>query len=318
MTRWIEIQGHRGARALRPENTLPSFEAALDACVTSIETDLQLTKNGGIILHHDSCLNPSLCSVVRGGKKRRFHQSARIAEFRSSTLQRFIADRNLDPMRFPAQAAERTSLSEWFARRHFRFPHDPYALPLLEQLFDFVSDYAGELGERHGKSSDQRANALRVILDLEIKNEPFEARVPVSLLPAVAACISEKKMENRCRVRSFDHRIVKRFHQIMPMMEVGILVTGTVPVDPVRLTYDANATYYCPDYRSLDEEQVKRLRREEIRVLPWTVNQERDWKRLLEWNVDGITTDDPRRFAEYLKKLVRKDKKKPADRVGEP
>src|SRR6476620_7521466 len=49
----FDLQGHRGARGLRPENTLPSFEAALDAGVTSIETDLHLTRDGAVVLWHD-------------------------------------------------------------------------------------------------------------------------------------------------------------------------------------------------------------------------------------------------------------------------
>ena len=40
MGRAFVIQGHRGARGLRPENTLPGFEAALDAGATSLETDV--------------------------------------------------------------------------------------------------------------------------------------------------------------------------------------------------------------------------------------------------------------------------------------
>jgi glycerophosphoryl diester phosphodiesterase len=310
MTSPIEIQGHRGARARRPENTLPSFEAALDACVASIETDLQFTKDCKIILSHDSRLNPFVCAVIRKGKRRRFRQFARIAEFRGSTLQRFIADGNPDPQRFPDQSPERTALSEWFAQEHFRPPHDPYAIPTLGNLFDFVDAYAGEPGERDGKTEVQRANAQRIILDLEVKNEPFEARASVTILQEVAAIIAEKEKENRCRFRSFDHRLVRRFQQIMPVVEAGILITGTVPVDPVQLTWDANATYYFPDYRCLDEEQLERLHRADIRVIPWTVNEKADWRRLLKWGVDGITTDDPQRLAAFLSKHLRKRNQK--------
>ena len=41
----FDLQGHRGARGLRPENTLPSFEIAFDVGVSSVETDLQLTSD---------------------------------------------------------------------------------------------------------------------------------------------------------------------------------------------------------------------------------------------------------------------------------
>ena len=49
----FNLQGHRGARGLRPENTLPSFETALDLGVTSVETDLHLTRDSVPVLCHD-------------------------------------------------------------------------------------------------------------------------------------------------------------------------------------------------------------------------------------------------------------------------
>jgi glycerophosphoryl diester phosphodiesterase len=42
-----EIQGHRGARALRPENTLPGLACALAVGVDAIEFDVTLTADGG-------------------------------------------------------------------------------------------------------------------------------------------------------------------------------------------------------------------------------------------------------------------------------
>ena len=49
----FEVQGHRGARGLRPENTLCGFEFALDLGVASIETDVHLTRDGVPVLCHD-------------------------------------------------------------------------------------------------------------------------------------------------------------------------------------------------------------------------------------------------------------------------
>ena len=48
-----EIHGHRGARALRPENTLPGLACALAIGVDAIEFDVTLTADGGLILAHD-------------------------------------------------------------------------------------------------------------------------------------------------------------------------------------------------------------------------------------------------------------------------
>src|SRR5258708_30752522 len=62
----IEVQGHRGARGLLPENTLPSFEIALDLGVTSLETDVHLTRDDVVVIFHDPEITDRVCSVLAG------------------------------------------------------------------------------------------------------------------------------------------------------------------------------------------------------------------------------------------------------------
>jgi glycerophosphoryl diester phosphodiesterase len=58
----ILVHGHRGARALRPENTLPAFEYAIDAGVDALELDMAVTKDNVIVVSHDPLLHPPVCS----------------------------------------------------------------------------------------------------------------------------------------------------------------------------------------------------------------------------------------------------------------
>ena len=53
MTRHIELFGHRGACAEFPENTFASFARALEVGVTTIESDVHITKDGVIVMSHD-------------------------------------------------------------------------------------------------------------------------------------------------------------------------------------------------------------------------------------------------------------------------
>src|SRR5258707_5612600 len=59
----FDLQGHRGARGLSPENTLAAFRTALGLGVSTLETDLAVTKDGVVVISHDPLLNPDL---VRG------------------------------------------------------------------------------------------------------------------------------------------------------------------------------------------------------------------------------------------------------------
>ena len=56
----VELQGHRGARGLLPENTLPSFARALEIGVDTLELDVGVTRDGVVVIHHDRRLNPDI------------------------------------------------------------------------------------------------------------------------------------------------------------------------------------------------------------------------------------------------------------------
>jgi len=57
----ILVHGHRGARAMRPENTLPAFEYAIGIGVDVLELDMAVTKDNVIVVSHDPYLEPPVC-----------------------------------------------------------------------------------------------------------------------------------------------------------------------------------------------------------------------------------------------------------------
>jgi glycerophosphoryl diester phosphodiesterase len=101
----FDLQGHRGARGLCPENTLPSFEAALDLGVTSIETDVQLTADGVPVLCHDPDLSEALFRPV-GPAAPDLGRRPPLATVTATQLRDLAADRNPAPGRFPGQRAD--------------------------------------------------------------------------------------------------------------------------------------------------------------------------------------------------------------------
>jgi len=61
----IQVHGHRGARAMRPENTIPAFEYAIEHGVDALELDMAVTKDGVLVVSHDPELRPPVCTGPR-------------------------------------------------------------------------------------------------------------------------------------------------------------------------------------------------------------------------------------------------------------
>jgi glycerophosphoryl diester phosphodiesterase len=300
----FELQGHRGARGLKPENTLPSFEAALDAGVTSIETDVHLTRDGVPVIYHDETISTRLCRRGPGHAAPDPAAQPPVSSLTLDELRTYRADRNPDRRRFPTQNRSVSPLARRFARRHAL---DPYSPPTLAELFLFVAAYADEAG----KTAEQRDRARAVAFDLELKRVPyhpeligddFDGVAPGLLERRVVEAIRAARVADRAAVRSFDHRAVRALRRLEPRVAGAVLIAEAAPIAPQDLAGLADATTYCPDYRFLDSAQVRLCHTEGVRVIPWTVNDETDWLRLLGWGVDGITTDYPDRLAELLRR----------------
>lgn len=303
----FELQGHRGARGRRPENTLPSFEYALDLGVTSIETDVHLTRDRVPVLYHDAQLSPLLvrCRDADSGQR---PAGARIAQLSLDELADYVADQNPDSERFPEQTPEVTPLASDYCRQRGK---PVYGIPTLADLLGFVVDYAGGRGSACGKAAHQRERAQQVCLDLELKRVPFYPETiddaftgegPGELERRVFDAIRTAGAESRVRIRSFDHRSVLAIHKLLPTIATAVLVAETAVISPSAVARQAEATVYCPDYRFLDRAAINDCHAAGIRVIPYTVNDLADWRKLIDWGVDGITTDFPDLLADELKR----------------
>src|SRR5262249_10726268 len=107
----FDLQGHRGARGLKPENTLPSFETAFDGGVTTIETDVHLTADGVPILCHDPFISERLCRRLPGSDAPDPAAQPLVSTLTLAQLRSYAADHNPAPQRFPDQDAAVTPLA---------------------------------------------------------------------------------------------------------------------------------------------------------------------------------------------------------------
>lgn len=302
----LEVQGHRGARGCRPENTLAGFERAFDLGVSSVETDLHLSADGVPVVFHDPQITPSLCAIRPGHAPPDPESRPLVRTLSLAQLRGYCVERNPNVAVFPAQCPGPAPLAADFATRHGL---DPLGIPTLGELFAFASSYAGEEGAHAGKTAAQRRRAAAVRFDLELKRVPFVPETvgddfdgnAASLLErAVVEAIRAARMLARSAVRSFDHRCLRAIKDLEPTLPAAALIDHTAPVDPVALLDAARADVYAPLYLFLDADLVRRVHAAGKRVIPWTVNRPADWERLVAWGVDGLTTDFPGELLAWL------------------
>lgn len=229
------IVGHRGARDLRPENTLPAFEAGLDHLVTALETDIGITTDHRCLISHDQFLSPHTCRRADGVPytldNRVYVRDISFSEAQTA----FICDK-LHPAQSPHQVNDLalSPVSVAFAA-HEGLIH-PYVPICIEQLFRFTSFYADYYRTGPGKSypeaATRSAHAAKVGFFIETKilplpNDPEGRSVTTLPLPAesepttnhtlppeifvatLCRAIERNHIEDRARILSFDFRILQ-------------------------------------------------------------------------------------------------------------
>ncbi|MBC7921867.1 MAG: esterase-like activity of phytase family protein, partial [Ferruginibacter sp.] len=217
----FDAQGHRGSRGLRPENTLPAMEAALDNLMATLETDCGITKDGVPVLDHDPHVEAA--KVRRAdGQPYVFETEAFVKDLTAAEIQStFIADKLL-PGFLPAQTNDRSLSPVAVAFALENGLPDPYVLPTLQQLFDFVAFYVTYYQSGPGSNEpDAEArwkNAQRVRFNVETKINPrtdADAKGDVfaertvdaeTFAKAVADVIVKNNLTDRADIQSFDFR----------------------------------------------------------------------------------------------------------------
>lgn len=223
----FDAQGHRGARGLRPENTLPAFEAALDLLVTTLETDLGLTADGVLMLNHDPNISAQRCRRLDDGE---LEEAPLIRDLDAAAIQGDYACDGLLP-RFPEQRNDHALSPVALAYAETNELADPYVMPTLEQLFDFIDFYASYYGDGEGRShaeaSRRAANAARMRFNIEIKRNPLHPELTAdgaAFAASVIAAVETAEVEDRVVVQSFDHATLLELQRRHASLRTAFLV----------------------------------------------------------------------------------------------
>ena len=235
----LDMQGHRGGRNLRPENTLPAMEVALDFLVTTLETDCGITKDGIPVLGHDPHLE-AIKFRRTDGLPYLATEEVLIKDLTLAEIQaKYIADKLLLDRPLQKNDMALSPVSSAFATA--KTLPSMYVIPSVQQLFDFVKFYAEYYKTGAGKdmaSANMRwKNAEKVRFNLETKLNPrsdkdakgevFGTRTvaPEPFAKAVADVIVANKMEDRADIQSFDFRTLKIVQELYPSIRTVYLFT---------------------------------------------------------------------------------------------
>ncbi len=283
----LDLQGHRGARGLAPENTLPAFAKALGIGVTTLEMDCAVTKDGVVVVSHDPALNPD---ITRGPDGKWLEKTGpAIRGLTYAELQRYDVGR-LNPANAYAQ--------RWPEQK----PADGARIPRLADVFALV----------------QRSGNRTVRFNIETKISPLapaETAGPEDFARKLISAVRSAGMAERTAIQSFDWRTLAVVQKEAPEIPTVYLTSvsgfmdniqagrqsswtaglsvdqhgGSVP----RMIKAAGGAVWSPYAGDVTPAVVKEAQVLGLKVVVWTVNDAVSMRRFIGMGVDGIISDRP-------------------------
>lgn len=284
----FDLQGHRGARGLAPENTMAGFERALAIGVTTLETDIAVSRDGVLVISHDPALNPD---ITRGPDGQYLTtRGPMIWHTDFAELQRYDIGRLKPGTRYAAMYPKQK-------------PHDGARLPRLDELFALVSRPGNE--------------QVRLALEIKLRPDaPDETMAPEPFARKLVDAVRQAGLAPRTTILSFDWRALQAVQLLAP--EIGTVYLsiqrpnfdnigagrpgaspwtagiahaehGSVP----KMIRAAGGRIWSGFHGDLDAAKVKEAQALGLTVLAWTVNDPARIAQVMDMGVDGIVSDRP-------------------------
>lgn len=290
----FDVQGHRGARGLRPENTIPAFLTALDYGVTTLELDVVITKDKQVVVSHEPWMYHGICLTPEGKViAEKDEKKYNIYQLTYEEVKKFDCG-SIGNARFPEQ--QKMKISK----------------PLLRDVIVAAENYI------------KSYTRYEVDYNIEIKSEKElygkHQPMPEEFSDLVIGLIDEYLPLDRVVIQSFDFRVLQYIHEKYPQIRLAALVENEKSAEENLKELGFVPSIYSPYFELLNNEVVKGLKSKTVsstekkprkmRVIPWTVNEEKDMLALKGMGVDGFITDYPNRAAKYKLTLSISSEKK--------
>ena len=296
----FDLQAHRGGRDARAENTLYSFAYAMELGVTTLEMDMQLTKDGRLVISH----NPVMNWMLAKGPDGQYAPKQNPPDIRTMTLAE-VQQYDMGVMN-PAAGG----YYDLHGKTQVATPGAQ--MPTLEQVFELANAYGNK----------------KVMFNIETKSyadpeDPYYANTPDPdvFVEKVYEVVKKYNMQNRVTIQSFDWRTLKAMNAIAPELtlvalsseqpswgkggmylrigekapspHLGGLNINDFKGDYVKAAKEIGADVVSPYFKELSPDLIDEAHALGMKVVPWTVNSPKDMEMLLAMGVDGMISDQP-------------------------
>ncbi len=267
----IDWQGHRGARGLLPENTIPSFLKALEfPAVTTLELDLVVSKDSLLIVSHEPWMSHHICTKPDGNP---------VVEEEAMSL-------NIYQMTY-----DEIKTYDCGSRGNERFPEQQAMnihKPTFAEMVRGVEKYC------------RQNNRKPPMYNVELKSHPdgYDKMFPqpAEFTKLMLKEIKTLGVRDRVNLQSFDFNVLRAIRQQDPSISMAMLIENQEGVHANLDKLGFVPPIYSPYYQLLSEEVIREIHDKGMQVIPWTVNDPAEMQKLIDWGVDGIITDYPNRI----------------------
>lgn len=267
----FDWQGHRGARGLAPENTIPAFLKAMEyPNIVTLEMDAAITKDSIVVISHEPWLSRHICSLPDGNAVSEEQEaSLLIYKMTYEELKTFDCG-SRGNINFPEQKALKTYK------------------PALSEVVRAVRSYC----EQNDKTFP--------FFNIEIKSRPEwdneKTPPPAMFAEILIAEIKRLKIAEQTFIQSFDPRSLKEVRSIAPGLKTVLLINNIDGVEKNISQLGFIPDVYSPHYKLVNAKVIQQVHAKKMKLIPWTVNETSDMTHLKNLGVDGIITDYPDRI----------------------
>jgi glycerophosphoryl diester phosphodiesterase len=304
----FDLQGHRGARGLAPENTLPAFARALEVGVATLELDVAVTRDGVVVVAHDPLLNPDIARgpdgawIAKKGPAIRDETYDALARYdvgrlnpASAYAKRYPMQVAVDGTRIP-KLAEVFALAEKAGNRDVRFNIETKLSPTAPDETLAPEPFARALIAEIRRAGVSRRSTIQSFDWRTLQVVQREARD----IPTVYLTAQQRFTDNVCTGPAAGNPATTPVECGPSAWTAGFQLRehGSVP----KMVKAAGGAIWSPYFNDVDAQKIKEAHDLGLRVVVWTVNETAQISKMLDLGVDGIISDRPDLVREELRK----------------